>query len=103
MTYACLSVEFVAAAHLMKLQRLQNKVLHTTGKFPRSTQICDMHLSFQIPYAYDYIPKLSRQQAQVTQHHENIHVPNIGQGEPRHRKYKELKLGGGQAYDHSSD
>jgi hypothetical protein len=29
----------------------------------------------------------------------NIHL--IGQGEPRHRKYKRLKLGGGQAYDRS--
>jgi hypothetical protein len=28
---------------------------------------------------------------------------NIGQGEPRHRKYKRLKLGGGQAYDRSSE
>jgi hypothetical protein len=26
-----------------------------------------------------------------------------GQGEPRHRKYKWLKLGGGQAYNISSD
>jgi hypothetical protein len=29
-------------------------------------------------------------------------VRNIGQGEAQHRKYKRLKLGGGQAYDHSS-
>jgi hypothetical protein len=27
------------------------------------------------------------------------HVRGIGQGEARHRKYKRLKLGGGQAYD----
>jgi hypothetical protein len=33
----------------------------------------------------------------------NADVRNIGQGEPRHRKYKKLKLGGGQAYDRSSD
>jgi hypothetical protein len=31
----------------MKLQRLQNKVLYI--KFPGSTPICDMHISFQIP------------------------------------------------------
>jgi hypothetical protein len=30
-------------------------------------------------------------------------IRNIGQGEARHRKYKRLKLGSGQAYDHSSD
>jgi hypothetical protein len=27
---------------------------------------------------------------------------NIGKGEAQHRKYKRLKLGGGQAYDRSS-
>jgi hypothetical protein len=34
---------------------------------------------------------------------ENEHVRSIGQGEARHRKYKRLKLGSGQAYDRSSD
>jgi hypothetical protein len=34
---------------------------------------------------------------------ENVNVRNIGQGESRHRKYKRLKLGGGQAYDRSND
>jgi hypothetical protein len=43
------------------------------------------------------------QQAEVIQNHENSNVRNIGQGEPRHRKCKRLKLGGGQAYDRSSD
>jgi hypothetical protein len=47
--------------------------------------------------------KLSRQQAEVIQNHENANVRNIGQGEARHRKYKRFKLGGGQAYDRSSD
>jgi hypothetical protein len=32
----------------------------------------------------------------------NPNVRAIGQGEPRHRKYKKLKLGGGQAYERSS-
>jgi hypothetical protein len=103
MTYACPSWEFAADTHLMKLQRLQNKAHHTIGEFPRNTPIRDMHISFQIPYVHDYITKLCSQQAQVIQHHENIHVRNIGQGEARHRKYNRLKLGGGQAYDLSSD
>jgi hypothetical protein len=47
--------------------------------------------------------KLSRKQAEVIQNNENENVRNIGQGEARHRKYKRLKLGGGQAYDRSSD
>jgi hypothetical protein len=39
-------------------------------------------------------------QAEVILNHENPNVRTIGQGELRHRKYKRLKLGGGQAYDH---
>jgi hypothetical protein len=58
-------------------------------------------MAFKLPYIYDYITKLCRQQAEVIQNHENVR--NIGQGEPRHKKYKRLKLGGGQAYDRSSD
>jgi hypothetical protein len=46
---------------------------------------------------------ISRQQAEVIQNHENVNVRNIAQGEARHRKYKRLKLGGGQAYDRSND
>jgi hypothetical protein len=102
MTYACPAWEFAANTHLMKLQCLQIKVLRTIGNFPRNTPIHDMHLSLQIPYLYDYITKLCRQQAQVI-HHENIHVRNIGQSEARLRKHKRLNLGGDQAYDRSSD
>jgi hypothetical protein len=98
MAYACPVWEFAADTHVMKLQRLQNKVLSTIGKFPRNTPIRNMHISLQIPYLYDFITKLCKQQAKVIQHHENIHVRNIGQGEARHRKCKRLKLGGGQAY-----
>jgi hypothetical protein len=61
-----------------------------------------MHKAFSIPYVYDYMIKLSRQQAEVIQNHENANFRNIGQGEARHRKYKRLKLGGGQSYDRSS-
>jgi hypothetical protein len=45
---------------------------------------------------------LCRQQAEVIQNHENEHVHSIGQGEARRRKYKNLQLGGDQAYDRSS-
>jgi hypothetical protein len=60
-------------------------------------------MAFQIPYLYDYITQLCTQQAQVIQNNENAHVHIIGQGEARHRKYKRLKLDGGQAYVRSSD
>jgi hypothetical protein len=59
--------------------------------------------AFHLPYVYDYITKLCRKQAEDTQNHENKHILIIGEGGARHRKYKKLKLGGGQAYDRSSD
>jgi hypothetical protein len=60
-------------------------------------------MAFKIPYVYDYITKLYRQQAEVIQNHDNENGRNIGQDEARHRKYKRLKLGGGHAYDRSID
>jgi hypothetical protein len=39
MTQAWLAWEFPAESHLFKLQRLQNKVLHTIGNFPRRTSV----------------------------------------------------------------
>jgi hypothetical protein len=47
--------------------------------------------------------KSCRQQAEVIQNHRNENFSYIGQGETRHRKYKRLKLGGGNVYDCSSD
>jgi hypothetical protein len=84
--------DFAADTHLMKLQRLQNKVLRTIGNFPRRTPDRELHKAFGITYIYNYITELSRQQAEVTQNHENVNVRNIGQGEARHRKYKGLNL-----------
>jgi hypothetical protein len=57
LSYACPAWEFAAENHLLKLQRLQNKVLRTIGRFPRRTSVRDMHVPFQIPYVYDYITK----------------------------------------------
>jgi hypothetical protein len=59
-------------------------------------------MAFQIPYVYDYITKLCRQQAEVIQNHENESVRYIGQGEAPRKKYKRLKLGSGYVYDRSS-
>jgi hypothetical protein len=87
----------------MKLQRLQNKVLRTIGNLTRRTPVRDLYMAFKIPYVYEYITKLGRQQTEVIQNHDNENFRIIGQGEARHRKYKRLKLSGGQAYDRSSD
>ena len=102
MTYACPAWEFAADTHLLKLQRLQNRVLRTIGSFPRRTPTRDVHMVFKIPYVYDFITKLCKRQAEVIQNHDNKNISTMGQGEAQHRKYKRLKLGGGQAYDRSS-
>jgi hypothetical protein len=59
-----------------------------------------MLVAFQVSYVYVYITELSREQAEVIQNHDNENVRIIGQGEPRHRIYKRLKLGGGDMYAH---
>jgi hypothetical protein len=103
MTYSCPAWELAADIYLLKLWRLQNKVFCTIENFPKRTSAHDLHTAFNFPYVYDYTTKLCRQQAEVIQNHENEHVCTIGQGEARHRKYKGLKLGGGQASDRSRD
>jgi hypothetical protein len=74
MTYASPAWEFAADTHLVKLQRLQNKDLRTTGNFLRHTPVRDLHMTFKIPYLYDYITKLCRQQAEVTRNRDNENV-----------------------------
>jgi hypothetical protein len=103
MTYAYPASELPADTYLLKLQRLKNKVLRTIGNFPRWEMIRGLYTAFNLPYVYDCIIKLCSQQAEVIQNHENEYVRSIGQSEATHRKYKRLKLGGGQAYDRSSD
>jgi hypothetical protein len=100
MTYACPTWEFAADSHLLKLQRLQNRALRTTGGLPRCTPTRSLHRIFQIPYVCDYI-KICRKQAEVIQTHDNVNVRSIGKIEAQHRKYKRLKFGGCQAYDRS--
>jgi hypothetical protein len=78
MTYACHAWEFAAENHLLKLQRLQNRVLRAIGNFSRHTSLHDMHIAFQIPYVYDDVTKSCRQRAEVIQNHENKNVPYIG-------------------------
>jgi hypothetical protein len=81
MTYASPALEFEADTHLIKLQRLQNKVLRTIGNFPRRTPLREMHMAFHLPYVYGYMTILCRQQAEV----DNENVRYTGQGKARHR------------------
>jgi hypothetical protein len=50
-----------------------------------------------------YKKKLCGLQAEIIQNHDNEFIRSIGQGEARHREYKKLKLGRGQAYGSSRD
>jgi hypothetical protein len=50
MTYACLTCKHVADAHLLKLQRLQNRVLCSIGDLERR----EMHVAYKIPYVYNW-------------------------------------------------
>jgi hypothetical protein len=98
MTYAFLSWEFTADSRLLKLHRLQNQVFRTTGNLTRRTPTPALHVAFRIPYIYDFVTKLCRQQAEIIQKPENVNnVLKFGQGEAQHRKRKRLTLGGGQA------
>jgi hypothetical protein len=48
MTYASPAWEFATESHLIKLQRLQKRVLRTIGNFPRRTPVRDLHMAFKI-------------------------------------------------------
>jgi hypothetical protein len=64
MTYVFPAWEFVADTYMLKLQRLENKVLRTIGNCPRRTPVRELHKAFNILYIYDYIIKLCRHQAE---------------------------------------
>jgi hypothetical protein len=53
MTYVCPAWEFAADSRLLKLHRLQNRVLRTSGGLPRRTPTRALHRMFHIPYVYD--------------------------------------------------
>jgi hypothetical protein len=86
MTYAYPAWEFAAHTSVLKLQRLQNKVFRTIGKFSRRTPTRELHVAFKIPCVYDFITILCRQQAEVIQNHDTENIRTIGQGEAQHRK-----------------
>jgi hypothetical protein len=60
-------------------------------------------VAFKIPYANYYITELWGTKTEVILNYVNRNIDGIGQGETMNRKYKRLKLGGGEAYDRSAD
>jgi hypothetical protein len=65
-------------SYILKLQRLKNRVLRAAGNFPRCTPVRNSHTAVNVPYVYNYITKLCRQQAEVMQNYENEHFRSIG-------------------------
>jgi hypothetical protein len=58
MTYICPAWKSAADTHLIKLQRLQNKVLRTTGNIPGHTPVREKQMASQLPYVYDCMTKV---------------------------------------------
>jgi hypothetical protein len=48
MIYACPTWGFAADIHLTKLERPQNKILRTTGKFRKRTRVLDLNTAFKL-------------------------------------------------------
>jgi hypothetical protein len=92
MTYACPAWEYAADIRLLKLQRLQSRVLRIVGNLPRRTPTRALHLTFHIPYVYDYVTKIRRKEAEVIQNHDNINFRNMGKNEAQRRKHKSSDL-----------
>jgi hypothetical protein len=86
MAYAYPTWDYEADAHLMKLQRLENRVLRATGNLDRCTPVLELQVDLKISYLYDCITKLCRTQAEVTLNHVNPNVRDIGQGKAMRRK-----------------
>jgi hypothetical protein len=55
MTHACSTWGYAADAHLLKLQRPQNRVRCAIGNLDRCTPVCILYMALKIPYMYNYI------------------------------------------------
>jgi hypothetical protein len=67
--------------HILKFQRLQNKVLRTIHDVPKLTPTRDLHMAFRTSYVYDYVTKICKYQAEVVQNLDNVNIRNTRQRE----------------------
>jgi hypothetical protein len=65
--------------------------------FPRRTLIRDLHMALKLQYIYCYITELSYRTMKMQI------FPKLDKANPDTGNIRGLKLGGGQAYDRSSD
>jgi hypothetical protein len=101
MNYTIPACEFSTDPYVLKLRPLRNKVLATVVTSKR-TLIRELHVAFKIPYVYNFITKLFRQQTYVIQNHQSANIRNLRQGEPMHKSMR-LKLVSVQAYNRPRD
>jgi hypothetical protein len=83
MSYARPTWEYAVDAHLLKLQRLQNRVRRAGGILDRRTLVREMLVAFKISYVYHYVTKLCRTQAEVILNLRSPIVRGTGQGSTR--------------------
>jgi hypothetical protein len=79
MTHVCPTRKYSAYAHVLKLHRLQIKVLCAIGNLDRCTRVREMNVAFKAPHLHDYIAKLYRTQTEEILNHVNPNVCGIGQ------------------------
>jgi hypothetical protein len=96
--YTCCSESILGVCVIV-----QNKVLRTTGNFPRRTLVGNLHTAFKLQYIYDYITKLCMQQAEVIRSHEDANVHNLDKVNPDTANIRGLNLAAIKPYDRSSD
>jgi hypothetical protein len=93
MTYVCPTWKYAVGAHLMKLHNLHKSFL-------QNWRTWHSYLSTK----YDFQNSLCVQNTgRSNLNHQKQTVCGTGEGDAMHWKYKRLKLGSGQAYDHSAD
>jgi hypothetical protein len=80
--------EFVADTYLLKLQRLQNRILHPVVIHHRGTPVRGLNLTHLRVRLNGYI---TQETAEVIQNHQNSNVHETGQEESMHRKNKKHK------------
>jgi hypothetical protein len=79
MINACPACEFEADSHLLKLQRLQNRVLRTIGDLLRPRPTRALHPAFRIRFY-----NKNMQEAGRNKNHDNVNVRNTGKSESQH-------------------
>jgi hypothetical protein len=65
MAYACATWKRAVDAHLMKLHRLQNRVLSVTRYIDKCIQVRELHVASKSPYVHYYVAELCRTKAEV--------------------------------------